>query len=229
MDRDYYDGYWKERINKMEMDDNLNKGSLKRIAPIKSLLNDKKCLGKILDVGCGDGTILHILQKDYEINSYGVDISLNAVKKAKERGIKAKVSNLNEEIPFPNDYFDVIFCTDVLEHLFSPETVLQEIYRVSKENTIIIFSIPNLGCLKNRIQFFWGKNITEPPFQVKSHIRFWTKGSFIELLKNNGFEMEDSRGSEGNTSLYKLWKNEGLFSKYMYIKAKKISRDNPNK
>jgi hypothetical protein len=34
--------------------------------------------------------------------------------------------------------------------------------------------------------------------------------------------MEDSTGSEGNTLLYKLWRNEGLFSRYMYMKAKKF-------
>ena len=222
MDRNYYNEYWKERINEMEINNNLNRSSLKRITPIKSFLYRKKTLGKVLDVGCGDGTILYMLQKDYELEPYGIDISINAVNKAKERGIKASVANLNEKIPFPNNYFNVIFCTDVLEHLFSPENALQEIYRVSKEDAIIIFSIPNLGHLKNRIQFFWGKNITEPPFQVKSHIRFWTKKSFVKLLTENGFKIEKSTSIEGNTILYKLWKNEGLFSNYMYIKAKKF-------
>lgn len=224
MDKDYYNEYWEERINKMETDNNLNKSSLKRIPPIKSLLSDKKTLGKVLDVGCGDGTILYILQKDIDMEAYGIDISMNAVKKAKQREIKAKVCDLNKEISFPNNYFNVILCTDVLEHLFSPETALKEIYRVSKQDAIIIFSIPNIGHLKNRIQFFSGKNITEPPFQVKSHIRFWTKESFTELLKKNGFKTEDLTSDEGNTLLYKLWKNEGLFSKILYIKAK-ISRN----
>ena len=197
MDRKYYNEYWEEIINEMEINDNLNRSSLKRITLIKSLLCGKKSLGKVLDVGCGDGTILYMLQKDYEIETYGIDISINAVNKAKERGIKASVANLNEKIPFCNNYFNVIFCTDVLEHLFSPENALQEIYRVSKEDAIIIFSIPNLGHLKNRIQFFWGKNITEPPFQVKSHIRFWTKESFVKLLTENGFKIEKSTSVEG--------------------------------
>ncbi|HHT18062.1 MAG: methyltransferase domain-containing protein [Euryarchaeota archaeon] len=221
MDKDYYNQYWEERINEMEMNNNLNKSSLKRIVPIKSLLPSNKSLGKVLDVGCGDGTILYMLQKDYEIEPYGIDISINAMNKAKERGIKTKISNLNQEIPFPENYFNTILCTDVLEHLFSPENALQEIYRVSKEDALIIFSIPNFGHLKNRIQFLLGKNITEPPFQVKSHIRFWNQKSFVKLLKKNGFIMEKSTSVRGNTLLYKLWKNESLFSNYMYIKAKK--------
>jgi len=65
MDKDYYNQYWEERINEMEMNKNLNKSSLKRIVPIKSLLPSNKSLGKVLDVGCGDGTILYMLQKDY--------------------------------------------------------------------------------------------------------------------------------------------------------------------
>ncbi|HHY00137.1 MAG TPA: methyltransferase domain-containing protein [Methanothermobacter sp.] len=221
MDRDYYDKYWKERINEMEMNNDFNKSSLKRIDPIKSLLHSKKSLGKVLDVGCGDGTILYMLQKDFEIEPYGIDISINAANKAKERGIKTKISNLNNEIPFPEKYFNAVICADVLEHLFSPETALQEIYRVSKEDALIIFSIPNIGHLKNRIQFLLGKNITEPPFQVKSHIRFWNQKSFVKLLKENGFKMEKSTSAEGNTLLYKLWKNDALFSNYMYIQAKK--------
>lgn len=226
--KEFYEKYWIKKIN--GFDNNINQIALSRIPPITSLLPSSKSLGKVLDAGCGDGTILYLLKENYIFEPYGIDISQNAVKKAIERGIDAQVSDLSERIPFPDESFDLIICSEVLEHLYFPEKALREINRVAKNDAIIIFSIPNIAYIQHRIRFLLGKSIFfNPKFQSSEHIRFWTKSSFFELLKRENFKPETSIGTEGHTVLYNIFKREELLSKYLFIKTTKISSRFGNK
>ena len=95
---------------------------------------------KILDVGCGTGSVLSMLSK-YGY-SYGVDISANAINYCKKRKLKNVKIGTAEKLPFPNNTFFIVVCLDVLYHkrIKSDMVALREIYRVMKKDGILILT-----------------------------------------------------------------------------------------
>ena len=126
---------------------------LMRFNKIKDLLqlasNDD-----FLDIGCGSG---YLLNQAVCKRGVGVDISDVMVKTArrncKNNGKKFIVQSDAENLPFKNRSFNKIVSTEVIEHILHPITLLEELERVSKHDTVIVITIPN----EKRIN--WIKNI----------------------------------------------------------------------
>ena len=110
--------------------------------------------GKLLDVGCGEGTIsLELQKRGFEV--YGLDFSSVAVRKAKETGINAIECNVDKDgLPFEDNYFDIVWAGDVIEHVFDPIFLLSEIGRLVKSKGKIFISVPNEVNLMRRISLF---------------------------------------------------------------------------
>ncbi len=98
---------------------------------------------KVLDVGCGTGSYgLGFVKKGAEY--FGIDIDEEKIKEAKENinsGI-FKVSS-SENIPFPDEFFDVVFLNEVLEHVKDDEETVVECLRVLKNKGHIVVFAPN--------------------------------------------------------------------------------------
>lgn len=113
---------------------------------------------RILDIGCADGTIiLRLMQVMGAKEAFGIDIADDAVAAAKEKGVKAFCLDLDrQELPFDNDYFDAIYCGEVIEHLFNPDHLLNEARRVLKAGGICVLTTPNLAGWANRLGLILG-------------------------------------------------------------------------
>ena len=74
-------------------------------------------------------------------NAIGSDISIRYCRKMKHKGIKV-VNCVAECLPFLNETFDTIACTEVLEHVLYPKSVINEIYRVLKKGACVFISVP---------------------------------------------------------------------------------------
>jgi len=104
----------------------------------------KNTKGKLLDVGCGAGDFpeaFSFYRPDLKI--FAFDISKKAIALAKKRksNIEFKVASA-EKIPYPNNYFDIVTCFDVIEHVRDSEEVLKEIVRVLKKGGTFQTFIP---------------------------------------------------------------------------------------
>ena len=126
---------------------------LKRFKKIKGLLQ----LGNnddLLDIGCGSG---YLLNQAICKRGVGADISDLMVKTARENckydGKKFVVQSDAENLPFKNNSFNKIVSTEVIEHILHPIALLEEIERVSRDDTVIVITIPNETCIN------WIKNI----------------------------------------------------------------------
>ena len=80
--------------------------------------------GRVLDVGCGTGTLLDAMPDGYE--KFGVDVSAQMLERARERGLQVQVASA-DELPFEDGSFDVVMTFAVLHHLVEREKVRRAI------------------------------------------------------------------------------------------------------
>ena len=125
----------------------------------------------ILDIGCSDGKILFQLEEEGYHNLYGLDIQERSKQSFVGSKIQYQACDVEREpIPFDNK-FDIIVLSDVLEHLFSPQTLLYDLKPLLSPKGKIIFSFPNAGWFLNGIllTFFPSKLFVSPAFGPWGH------------------------------------------------------------
>lgn len=132
---------------------------------------------KILDVGCGTGRMLSYFA---DVEKYGIDISIDMVKMSRGKGIEACMGNV-EKLPYCDETFDMVICTDVLEHVFDLHKTLLEINRVVKAGGYIILRVPQNEDLNQYLQPSY-------PFEYV-HLRMFSKSS-LELYCTKVFKMK---------------------------------------
>ena len=109
--------------------------------------------GRILDIGCGVGTVtLEIQKRGYEV--IGLDFSSVAVEKARSRGLNVQPCDLDTGIPFPDESFNVVWAGDIVEHVFDPIGLLEEVRRVLRTDGRLLVTIPNDMRLRRRLSIF---------------------------------------------------------------------------
>jgi len=184
-----YDEYWENR--------GFHAPSLGRAKIISKYIDPDS---KILDIGCGDGTIIEYLSKNNKPKEIvGIDISKRAVDYVKEKGFDAfEIDILSEDfIKFlANKKFDYIIITEVLEHIKDPEKVILAIKNHFTKS--IFVSIPNAGFFLHRLRLLFGRfPLVMIQQNIKEHIRFWTVKDFIYWSNYHGFKVKDYFVSSG--------------------------------
>ena len=148
----------------------------------KAILLELKKLPKnamILDLGCGTGGLMEILNKA-KFKVYGVDISNVALQLASSRRIDAAhlLQGLSENMPFKNERFDAITCIDVLCHkkVKNSGLCLKEIYRLLKRDGVLVLQVPAFESLRG------GHDV------VVETVNRYTKTEIKELFIKAGFK-----------------------------------------
>ena len=104
---------------------------------------------RVLDVGCGDGTLIEFLKKNKEIDIRGIEISKNNVQKCVEKGLTVIEGDAEKDLSqFPNSSFDFVILSQTLQAFLRPEIVINELLRVGKK---AIVTVPNFGFWKIRL------------------------------------------------------------------------------
>lgn len=126
---------------------------------IQFILNNIHEKSVVLDVGCNTGTISIPLQ---EKNCYvkAIDIVPELVEKAKKNGVFASVCGAEKLIGFKNESFDSVICSEVLEHLFDPDSAISEAKRVLKEGGKYLVTIPHPESVGDDLGDFHHQNFT---------------------------------------------------------------------
>ena len=102
----------------------------------------------VLDVGCGDGSLMNLLIKDKNIKARGLEIKEEHVKKCISKGLSVIEGDAETELhQFPDKSFDFVILSQTLQAFYNPEQVLNDLLRVGKS---AIVSIPNFGYWKVR-------------------------------------------------------------------------------
>ncbi|SVB54956.1 uncharacterized protein METZ01_LOCUS207810, partial [marine metagenome] len=100
----------------------------------------------ILDIGCGDGFLFtHLAEGAHGAELYGMDLSHRRLIITKKRKFPVRLLDGNAEyLPFGEATFDVVICTEALEHLIDPSAAIQEIRRILKPGGLLILTVPSL-------------------------------------------------------------------------------------
>ena len=111
---------------------------------------------RVLDVGCGDGSLMDLLTKEKNIEVRGLELEKQNVQKCIYKGLPVIQGDAETELyQFPNQSFDYVVLSQTLQAFNKPDKVLKELLRIGKS---VIVSIPNFGYWKVRTSLlFFGK------------------------------------------------------------------------
>jgi methionine biosynthesis protein MetW len=106
---------------------------------------------RVLDLACGDGTLLAWLRDHKQVTGYGIEIAPEHIVECIEKGVNVIQTDLDAGLSdFDNDSFDYVLITQSLQAMHFPDRLLDEMLRVGRQG---IVSFPNMGHWKCRLQF----------------------------------------------------------------------------
>ena len=151
---------------------------------------------RVLDLGCGDGSMLDYLQRSRGCSGYGIEIADANVLACVRRGVNVIQLNLDEGLAmFGDSSFDVVLQIDTLQHLRNAEVMLRETARVGRTG---IVAFPNFAHWPNRLSVLRGRMpVTRRlPYQWYDtpNIRVGTYKDFEVLATKNRLRIRDSFG-----------------------------------
>jgi 2-polyprenyl-3-methyl-5-hydroxy-6-metoxy-1,4-benzoquinol methylase len=151
----------------------------------KNLVNitKAKTVDSILDVGCGEGFTLNRLRENKIGEKLeGIEYLQAAIDLGKKTYPDIKITKGTiYDLPYKTNSFDLVLCTEVLEHLNKPQDALKELVRVSKKYLVI--SVPNEPFFM-LAQLIRGKNWSRFGNDIE-HINHWTMLGFPQFVKKN--------------------------------------------
>ena len=158
---------------------------------------------RVLDLGCGDCSMLDYLQRSRGCSGYGIEIADANVLACVRRGVNVIQLNLDEGLAmFGDSSFDVVLQIDTLQHLRNAEVMLRETARVGRTG---IVAFPNFAHWPNRLSVLRGRMpVTRRlPYQWYDtpNIRVGTYKDFEVLALKNQLRMIDSFGLQNGRAV----------------------------
>lgn len=188
--KDGYEQLWKERIARGE--------SFDQDPPKVAALRVIGSGGRLLDIGCGEGTFARLVGPRFEA-IIGGDISLSALQRAEGSGLFRCAVDVNSgSLPFAENAFDAVSCLEVIEHVMDPRALVREIYRVLRKEGRLVLTTPNIRYLKWMLQLavkgrFAATSGDSTVLFDGGHLHYFTFGDLRRILEEVGFRI----GSQG--------------------------------
>lgn len=141
----------------------------------------------ILDVGCASGWFLSKIKEKYpKSKCSGVDVYKKSIEYGKKLYTSLDLQYADaHRLPFPDKSYDVIICTEVLEHVVEPKKVLEEIRRVLASDGIAIIEM-DTGNFLFRLIWHWWTHLRQGVWR-DSHIHIFNIEKLEDLIQKSGF------------------------------------------
>lgn len=148
---------------------------------------------RLLDIGCSEGRFGAAVKAMIpECETWGVEPMQAAAAQAATRNDRILSAPLEQLGDLPTGYFDLVTMNDVLEHLTYSEPALAIARRVLRPGGRLLLSLPNVRYFLNVRDLVFKKNWRYQDFGIldRTHMRFFTQRSAVELVTKNGFAVE---------------------------------------
>jgi len=171
---------------------------------VKFLLDYVGSNKKVLDLGCNDGAVCNVLHERGN-DVVGVDLEkLVRIARKKHPHLKFVAADLSHRFPFKNNTFDVIYASEILEHIPDDQLFLKECYRILVAGGGgLLITTPNHFYFGISILTFWGHDWRDPIRDSDTHIHFYSFKTLGRLLMYVGFKIAREKGLEHK--LDKTW------------------------
>jgi len=180
----YYEKYWANGQLGYSGDSQGYAANLRRW--MHRLLKDIPRETRLLEVGCGDGAFTRDLAT-HSARVTAVDIAAQQLERnaAAHPDICWVQHDVADPLPFGDGVFEVIWCSEVLEHLFDPAFALREMHRVLSRGGLLAVTVPYHGPLKNVLiaLFKWDEHFRPN----HPHIRFFSRKTLTQVVADAGF------------------------------------------
>lgn len=149
----------------------------------------------VLEVGCGEGVFRRNLTKACEYT--GIEPSPTAAATARttlDRVLTGTYDTVASDLPV--DYFDLVICNDVIEHMVDHDKFLEDIKRHMKTGAIMVGSVPNVRYFFHLWDLLVGKDwrYIDQGILDRTHLRFFTQKSWRDSLSTHGYSIEILQG-----------------------------------
>ena len=147
---------------------------------------------RVLDLGCGDGTLFSKLLKEKKISGVGIEINQDEVIKAPDKGVSVIQGDIDEGLKqFPDGSFDYAILNQTLQSTEKPDLVVDEMLRVAKKAVV---SFPNFAYWKVRFYLFFKGKMPKSkalPYEWYNtpNIHLMTVNDFFEFCKNRNIKI----------------------------------------
>ena len=168
---------------------------------------------RVLDIGCGDGSLLRHLKENRQIKGIGVEIDADNITRCVKNGVHVIEQDIDQGLTnFATRSFDTVLLTQTLQAVRRPDYVLEEILRIGKE---CIITFPNFGHWKARLHLGLLGRMPVSRFMPyrwydTPNIHFCTVKDFERLCEREGIRILDRRVQDNerkNSLLGNLWPN----------------------
>lgn len=194
-----YDVYWDSKLK--DSIGQLSEWRRRRAQVFTDLVSDGD---RVLDLGVGDGALLLYMLKQKRIEALGLDVSAKAVEYCRGQGLNVILADINRPISdFLEGQYDYIICSEIIEHLPDPESLLNSLRPFVRKG--IIVSIPNTGYHQHRLRLLLGRFPLQWVVTPGEHLRFWTRADFHWWARQLGFRIVQEVPYEGTPGLKALW------------------------
>ncbi len=164
---------------------------------------------RILDLGCGTGSLGRALKARQPVEVIGVTYSDPEAEIARLHLDRVVVSDLNTFSPDDLGRFDGIVCSHILEHLYWPERVLQALVGSLEPGGRLFVALPNSLVWKQRLRFLRGEfRYTDGGLMDRTHFRFFDWTSARALVAGGGYR-EISADADGGFPLARFMPGAG--------------------
>ncbi|MCI0641898.1 MAG: class I SAM-dependent methyltransferase [Gemmataceae bacterium] len=176
----------------------------------------------MVEIGCGDGSLLAALKEQRQARVKGYDVSVVAVQKARAKGVDAEVRDAITHGLQDGDKPDYVIIADCLEHLPNPEALLERLR--GQTNKAILISIPNSCYWRYRFRVLFGSFMVQWVAHPGEHLRFWSISDMRWWLNQLGFEARRSYATWGIPLLKRIWPS--MFAQnVLYVVKEKNAAD----
>jgi SAM-dependent methyltransferase len=146
----------------------------------KLLLDEVRAGERVLDLGCGAGRFLTAL-RDAGADPVGAEIAEAAAERARATGVEVRLVEPDGTLPFGHGEFDLVWCSEVLEHIPDVAGTLHEVRRVLKRDGRLLLTVPFNPRVRSVLRF---DTHFDP---LGQHVRFFTRRSLARTLDETGF------------------------------------------